>query len=121
MISTALSYRETGLSVLPVKEGKKQPSIPWATYQKNIPGEQQLRTWCADAHGLCILEYSGIHTNTLYDVSSSNSQATPGSGTDAVTSTAPTTTATGDSPPSMAARAACQTSGWPRQGRSCLG
>jgi hypothetical protein len=46
-----------------------------------------------DTHGLCILEYRGVNTGSAVDVVSINSQTTPGSGTDAVTSNAVVTTA----------------------------
>lgn len=45
-----------------------------------------------DAHGLCLLEYRGINRDVPPDISASNSQTTPGAGTDAVTSTAVVTT-----------------------------
>ena len=49
-----------------------------------------------DIHGLCILEYRHANLSTFQDVTASNSQTTPGSGTDAVTSTAMVTTADGE-------------------------
>jgi hypothetical protein len=56
LVVTALSYLEAGLCVLPAIPDKKRPALAsWKPYRQQLPSAQQVRTWCAQARGLCIV------------------------------------------------------------------
>jgi hypothetical protein len=56
LVSTALSYLEAGLCVLPAIPDKKRPALAsWKPYRQQLPSAQQVRTWCAQAQGICIV------------------------------------------------------------------
>ena len=52
----ALSYLSNGISVLPAIPSEKRPALPgWRAFQSARPGEAQLRTWFAEAEGMCLV------------------------------------------------------------------
>jgi hypothetical protein len=44
-LTTALHYRDIGLSVIPVKFRDKKPIIPWQEFQKRIASTEEINEW----------------------------------------------------------------------------
>jgi hypothetical protein len=56
MLDTAIDYLRSGLCVLPALHADKRPALSgWKCYQERLPTEQQVRTWFAESHAMCIL------------------------------------------------------------------
>lgn len=44
-LKVALRHRKKGFSVIPCKPKSKEALVPWTQYQKELPTEEQIRTW----------------------------------------------------------------------------
>ena len=54
--SIASRIMSSGISVLPAIPSEKRPALPgWRAFQSARPGEAQLRTWFAEAEGMCLV------------------------------------------------------------------
>ena len=45
ILAQALEHRARGWSVIPLRHGTKMPLVPWERYQRELPGEQEIRGW----------------------------------------------------------------------------
>jgi hypothetical protein len=64
LLSSALEYTESGLSVIPVRPLDKKPFIPWAEFQKRRATAEEIRVWWVKwpkaMIGICTGEVSGV-------------------------------------------------------------